>query len=108
MADILLYLLIPIFGKSRGRRVLLSPSNFAKILLACLSKTMATSLGDVDIQANHDSEIYGVTITFMLLALIAVVLRFFTVFRLRNKKPGLDDYMVSVALVGLTWSMSPE
>lgn len=69
---------------------------------------MATSLGGVDVQANHDSEIYGVTITFMLLALIAVVLRFFTVFRLRNQKPALDDYMVSVALVSLTWFKSPK
>ena len=40
----------------------------------------------------------------MLLAVIAVALRFFTVFRLRRQKPRLDDYMVTVALVGLTRS----
>ena len=65
---------------------------------------MATSSGRVNLRANHDTEVYGVTITLMLLAVIAVDLRFFTVLRLKRQKPRLDDYMVSVALVGLTRS----
>lgn len=49
---------------------------------------------------NHDSEIHGITITFMLLAIFAVLLRLFTVLQIRHQKPAVDDYMVYVVLVG--------
>ena len=102
MLQAFLCFLISILVRNPGRRVLSLATKPAKILLAYLSKTMAVSMANIDAQANHDPEIYGVTIAFMLLALIAVILRFFTVFRLKNKKPALDDYMISVALVNLT------
>lgn len=60
---------------------------------------MAQPSAGIDLAANHDSEIYGVTITFMLLAIIAVALRFFTVIRLRHQKPALDDYMMGLSLM---------
>lgn len=62
---------------------------------------MAAQSVPVDLKANHDREIYGITITFMFLAVIAIALRFFTVIRLRLQKPALDDYMLCVALVNL-------
>lgn len=60
---------------------------------------MASQPGTVDLKANHDREIYGITITFMLLAVVAMALRFFTIIRLRHQKPALDDYMLCIALV---------
>ena len=60
---------------------------------------MTTSLWQIDAQANHDSEIYGITITFMLLAFIVVALRFVTIIYFRHHNPAVDDYMIGVALV---------
>ena len=60
---------------------------------------MAASLIGAGSNANHDSKIYGITIAFMLLAIVVVVLRFYTVIRLRRQKPMLDDLMIAVSLV---------
>ena len=37
----------------------------------------------------------------MLLAIIVVALRFYTVLRLRRQKPMLDDIMIAVSLVSV-------
>ncbi|KAL8840320.1 MAG: hypothetical protein Q9170_001404 [Blastenia crenularia] len=58
-----------------------------------------------DLKENHDSEIYGIVITFMILAITAVALRFFTVIKLRSQKPVLDDYMMAVSLLIYTLSL---
>ena len=64
---------------------------------------MAPQIGSVAANANHDMEIYGITTTFMLLAIVAVALRFVTVIYLRHQKPGLDDYVIGVSLVGFNF-----
>lgn len=69
---------------------------------------MASQPGAVDLKANHDREIYGITITFMFLAAVATALRCFTVIRLRRQKPALDDFMVSIALVKLILSQDSQ
>ena len=60
---------------------------------------MDPQASSLDLHANHDREIYGTVITFMILAIVAVSLRFFTVLRLKRQQPAVDDYMVAVALV---------
>ena len=62
---------------------------------------MTASLIGAWSNANHDSEIYGITIAFMLLAIIVVALRFYSVIRLRRQKPMLDDIMIAVSLVSI-------
>lgn len=60
---------------------------------------METQIAAVNVKANHDSEIYSIVVTFLLLAVVAVVLRFFTVITLRHQRPAVDDYMIGVSLV---------
>ena len=62
---------------------------------------MASDIGTIDLSANHDTQIIVVAVVFQTLMLASFTLRMVSV-RLRHHKYGVDDLLLTIALVSLS------
>ena len=62
---------------------------------------MASDTDPIDLSANHDTQIIVVAAIFQTLMLASFIIRMVSV-RLRHQKYGVDDLLLTIALVSLS------